>query len=163
MKTNFSQLQTNIASLQRDINQVKTENIYLKRVLDIRKSIAEIEKENVNIKITKVEGDTKEKLVYVTMLIENNGKKINGYLSFLNSIIDNEGNLLKIDFNKFEVESLPLINDVPIKRKIAIKYIESEKTQFIKSFGFDLSGKFKDTLIDSKINFDFRNLPIDWK
>ena len=98
----FSYGQANCDKLKSENEALKIEkNDYLRKVLEVNKPIKEEEKDGVNAKITKVEGNLKEKTIYITFLIES---KVNNRIIFYvkgADIIDLEGNTIKYDIFKF--------------------------------------------------------------
>lgn len=58
------------ANLKSEIQSVKTENDYLKKILEINTPILEYEKDNNNFRITKVTGNKADKTITITYLVE---------------------------------------------------------------------------------------------
>lgn len=167
LRNDVDNIKLNIKNLQSEIQSVKSENIYLKQVLNINKPILEQEKANTNFRITKVEGNKAEKTIYITVLAEvkDNNKETN----FRDlSIIDIEGNEVKVSFLKSSDNTSPkLAVNVPQKIVFAFPYRSKEEIfpKIVKLFRFRYVHKHlgESDLKRQDENLEFRDLNVEWK
>lgn len=168
-QANCDKLKSENEALKIEKNALKQENDYLRKVLEVNKPIKEEEKDGVNAKITKVEGNLKEKTVYITFLLE---AKINNRSFFVPeaNIVDLEGNTMGIDYSKLvnNDSQKKLTLGVPTKMRLAFSYktaFENGIPSVIKLVrvaadnedeSYSLDGKFRTKL-------EFRDLDVVWK
>lgn len=167
LRNDVDNIKLSIKNLQSEIQSVKSENIYLKQVLNINKPILEQEKANTNFRITKVEGNKAEKTIYITFLVEV--KDANKKVHFENiSIVDIEGNEVGINYFKSTENMYPeLAVNVPKKMIFGFTYNSGEVDfpKIVKLLRFRYKHRHIDQWdLDSKFdNLEFRDLNVEWK
>lgn len=167
-QTNCEDLKAKVSNLETEINTVKTENNYLKKVLEINNPVKEIDKEKTSFKILNLVGDKTKKTISLTMLLESKDENTNISIQEL-SLIDLEGNEYTV--KKFEkIEGLmagtfaTLTLNVP--KKITPVFVDVESlTQIAKLLRIKIystkeseKDKFAKTLI-----LEFRDLKVNWQ
>ena len=167
-QANCDKLKSENEALKIEKNALKQENDYLRKVLEVNKPIKEEEKDGVNAKITKVEGNLKEKTIYITFLLES---KVNNRIIFYvtgSDIIDLEGNTIQYDIFKLNDIEKKLTSGVPTKMRLAFSYkttFENGIPSVIKlvrvnadrnDISYAPDGNFR-------INLEFRDLDVVWK
>ncbi len=166
-QANCDKLKSENEALKIEKNALKQENDYLRKVLEVNKPIKEEEKDGVNAKIIKVEGNLKEKTVYITFLLE---AKINNRSFYVPEadIVDLEGNTMGLDYSKLNDNQKKLTLGVPTKMRLAFSYktaFENGIPSVIKLVrvaadnedeSYSLDGKFRTKL-------EFRDLDVVWK
>ena len=166
-QANCDKLKSENEALKIEKNALKQENDYLRKVLEVNKPIKEEEKDGVNAKIIKVEGNLKEKTVYRTFLLE---AKINNRSFYVPEadIVDLEGNTMGLDYSKLNDNQKKLTLGVPTKMRLAFSYktaFENGIPSVIKLVrvaadnedeSYSLDGKFRTKL-------EFRDLDVVWK
>ena len=70
LKNEIDKIKTEIKDLKSEIQSVKTQNIYLKKALDINQPILEIKNNGNEYRITKIVGNKKEKTISISINIE---------------------------------------------------------------------------------------------
>ncbi|AFL96556.1 hypothetical protein ACQ1Q1_11385 [Ornithobacterium rhinotracheale] len=117
-------IKVSLKNLHSEIQSVKSENSYLKKVLEINQPVLEQRGKDINYRVIKVIGDKKTKTIQINLLIE---AIENGYRMYLNeiSIFDLEGNEVKFDYNKTENQG-ELTIDVPKKVRLYFTYTDQE-------------------------------------
>ncbi|MCW4451208.1 transposase [Kaistella sp. BT6-1-3] len=160
-QTNFEEVKKENENLQ-SLNKVLTsENEYLKKVLDINKPMLETEKENSAFKITKAVGNTKDKTIVLTFLVET--KNENKKMVFEDiSMVDIEGNGYKIDYFKSSKTFADLALNTPIKLNFSFKDIQGNPL-FIKMFRFKTTSQPERNLFEKKkSNVEFKDINVVW-
>ena len=166
-QANCDKLKSENEALKIEKNALKQENDYLRKVLEVNKPIKEEEKDGVNAKIIKVEGNLKEKTVYITFLLE---AKINNRSFYVPEadIVDLVGNTMGLDYSKLNDNQKKLTLGVPTKMRLAFSYktaFENGIPSVIKLVrvaadnedeSYSLDGKFRTKL-------EFRDLDVVWK
>lgn len=164
----FGYTQTNCEEVKKEnenlqsLNKVLTsENEYLKKVLDINKPMLETEKENSAFKITKAVGNTKDKTIVLTFLVET--KNENKKMVFEDiSMVDIEGNEYKIDYFKSSKTFADLALNTPIKLNFSFKDIQGNPL-FIKMFRFKTTSQPERNLFEKKkSNVEFKDINVVW-
>ena len=147
-------------NLKAEIQTVKTENDYLKKVLEINAPILESENDNNNFRITKVTGNKADKTITITYLIES--KDVDKTLAIQDiSIIDLEGELYKVDFFKSSNLYPELSTKVPMK--LHFSFDISDNPSIIKILRFRISSSIKNnTFTKSNSDIEFRDLKVNW-
>lgn len=145
--------------IKSELLKVKAENESLKNSLKIGKAISEINSDNIDFKLLKMEGDSKNQTITATLTLKSSAA--NWYInSNVKSIIDVDGNEYKLksytigakDYGKIELNT-----DVPIKCTFTFGGI-LPSVKIIKLFKFDYSHKFGEDYF-----VEFRDLSINWK
>lgn len=166
LRNDVDNIKLNIKNLQSEIQSVKSENIYLKQVLNINKPILEQEKANTNFRITKVEGNKAEKTIYITFLVEVKDVNKKGEFSDI-SIIDIEGNEIGVVYGKSGNRYPELSVNVPMKITFGFTYNSGEVDfpKIVKLLRFRYKHRHIDQWdLDSKFdNLEFRDLNVEWK
>lgn len=164
----FGYTQTNCEEVKKEnenlqsLNKVLTfENEYLKKVLDINKPMLETEKENSAFKITKAVGNTKDKTIVLTFLVESLDENKKMTIEDT-SMVDVEGNEYKIDFFKSSKTYPDLALNTPVKLNFSFKDIDGNPL-FIKMFRFKTTAQPQRNLFESKKSFiEFRDIKVIW-
>ena len=160
-QSNCDNLKLENTNLKSEIQTVKTENDYLKKVLEINTPILESEKNNDMFRITKVAGNKIDKTISITFLIEAKDENKTMFIQDI-SIIDVEGNEFKINLMKSSNSIPNLATNVPLKTTFVFKDI-SNQPLLIKLFKFSTrnepTGKATDWT-NSKL--EFRDLKVNW-
>ena len=171
---NFAQncdtLKSQLNKLQIENNALNSENIALKKVIDINKPIEEINKDNAVFKIVKISGNRATKTVFINALVESKDENRN-YLAGVGniSITDLEGNEIEADYMKSESSNGDLVLNVPKKILWAFTYksnADFNENKVIKLFKWRI-----DSRVESKKNspnyvrsyLEFKDLNVDWK
>lgn len=168
LKKEIEIIKLNISNLQSEIKSVKSENIYLKKVLDIQKPILEVEKEKTHFKIIGAEGNKTDKTIIFTFLLEAKDENKRHYISD-SFIVDIDGNEIKMNLEKSSVwSSFFLSKDVPLKIKLAFTYkdIQNDFPKIIKVLRFRVEYKLMDTKpysVPDTHRVEFRDININWK
>ncbi len=163
LKSEIDKIKTEIIGLKSDIQSVKSENIYLKQVFNINKPILEQQQNNTSYTITKVIGNRKDKIIYISMLVESKDENKGCY--FQNSIVvDLEGNQYEIDIFKSLNQIPHLTLNVPLLVKFAFKDIIGEP-KILKLFSFSTTNEpDRDKYnLSNKSNQEFRDLNVTWE
>lgn len=161
---------TQITNLQMENKVVVSENDYLKKVLEINKSITEIEKDNTSFKITKIIGNRATKTIYITALLEANDENKN-YLPGIGhiSITDLEGNEISADYMKTESSNGDLVLKIPKKVVWGFTYKNNDdftEHKIIKLFKWRFDSRVeskKESPYYIKTLLEFRDLNVIWK
>lgn len=137
LRQDIEDLKISVKNLHTEIQSVKSENIYLKKALDINQPILEVKGENTTYKITKVQGDKSKKLVTITLLIEPIHENESFYIDEC-STFDIEGNEIKMDYFKSEEYQGEIFLNTPKKIKLTFVYkdVEEGMPQIIKLLRF---------------------------
>lgn len=89
----LSMIVTNFIFAQ-NCEEIKKENDYLKQIINVNKPEYKIEFDKTEFLITKIEGDSKQQTVSISILVNN--KDVNKYISMFGfTAIDLEGNEYK--------------------------------------------------------------------
>jgi len=162
LKSEIENIKTEINLLKTEIQHVKSQNLYFKKVLDISKPILEQENDNNEYRITKVVGNTENKTISITFLIEATNENKTSFLQGF-SLIDLLGNEYKPDFSKSSNTNLKLSKDVPMKVFITFKDI-IEEPKIIKLFRFNTRNEpERNALNSSRSHQEFRDLNVIWE
>ena len=160
-QNNCDNLKTENSNLRTEIQAVKSENDYLKKILEINQPLSEVELDNNNFKITKVIGSKTDKTIVISFLVEAKDENKKLIIQDI-SIIDLEGNEYKIDLYKSSRPYPELATNVPMKLNFSFKEIENEP-KLIKLFRFRTTNEPKrNTLDKTKSNIEFRDLKVIW-
>lgn len=169
LRNDVDNIKLNIKNLQSEIQSVKSENIYLKQVLNINKPILEQEKANTNFRITKVEGNKADNRVYITLLVESKDKTKSTVFNEV-SIIDIYGSEVRLDTSlSYETLYPELALNTPKKMVMAFYYDgykneikNGDYPKIVKllkfQFGVSEPGKFI-----NYTRFEFRDFNVEWK
>lgn len=145
--------------IKSELLKVKAENESLKNSLKIGKAISEINSDNIDFKLLKMEGDSKNQTITATLTLKTSAA--NWYImSRVTSIIDVDGNEYKLKSHKIGAENLSKIElntGVPIKCTYTFAGILPE-VKIIKLFKFDYTHR-----LGEKNSVEFRDLSVDWK
>lgn len=157
----LSMIVTNFVFAQ-NCEEIKKENDYLKQIININKPEYQIEFDKTEFLITKIEGDSKQQTVSISILVNN--KDVNKYISMSGfTAIDLEGNEYKkkdfaetIGLNSLGSDTFS--TNVP-KKIVPILVKVPANTAIIKLLKFNYSS---DVLKDHK-SIELRDLKITWK
>lgn len=169
LKAIVNSLQTDVKVLQSNVQKVLAENMYLKQVIAVQEPISEYEGTNTSYRITKVEGDTTTKTIFITMFLEAKNEDEKVYLKKID-IVDVEGNEVDVNLLKSSYVFSDLSSGVPKKIKLGFTYadnvdLENGFPSIVKIFRF--SNEYK--LMDSKSSYSvsekiqFRDLRVEWE
>ena len=152
-------------NLKSVITNLNEEIKYFKKVLDINKSIKEVEKDSILFKVIKAQGDLKNKCVTITVLAETKDKERHIYSSDI-SLIDIEGNDLKIDYDKTENQKNLTLN-TPVKMNFVFVYkngFDDEAPRIAKLVKLKFENSIKGTYtLPQRTDIEFKDLDIIWK
>jgi len=155
----FAQSVQNCEQTKAELIKIKAENEYLKNSLKIGKAIFEINSDNIDFKLLKIEGDSKNQTVTATLTLKTSAA--NWYImSHVKSIIDLDGNEYKLKSHTIGADNFSKVDlntDVPIKCTYTFGGILPE-VKVIKFFKFDYTHKFGE-----KYSVEFRDLSVGWK
>lgn len=162
LKSEIEKIKIEIVGLKTEVASVKSQNLYLKKILDINNPILEQKKDNNEYRITKVVGNKKDKTITINFLVESkNENKTSSLQDF--SIVDLLGNEYEVDFSKSSNLFPKLTLDVPINIKITFQDI-IEELKVIKLFRFSTRNQLvENPFNNSKSNQDFRDLNVTWE
>lgn len=161
LKSDIENIKNDIKVLKIDIQSVKSENIYLKQTLQLKKPILEQQSNNNQFTITKVIGNRKDSTILINLLVEAIDENKTSFLQDF-SIIDLQGNEYKVDYIKSSNIIPKLSLNVPIKVQLVFKDI-IEKPQILKTFRFSSRNEPERNsadFISSKL--EFRDLFVSW-
>lgn len=160
-QSNCDNVKLENTNLKSEIQTIKTENDYLKKVLEINTPILESEKDNNNFRITKVVGNKADKTISITFLVEAKDPNIKIEISNL-SLIDLEGNEYKVDYFKSSSPTHKLPADVPLKIYFTFKQIVDQPL-LIKLFRFSTRNESEGHALKwTNSKLEFRDLKINW-
>ncbi|MBV7439979.1 transposase [Weeksellaceae bacterium TAE3-ERU29] len=162
-QTNCNQLKKKNESLKSLNENLTSENNYLKEVLNINKPILKLEKDSTQIKVTKVVGNSKDKTISITLLLEAKNENKNLTLDYI-SIIDLEGEQYNLNFFKSSSTYPKLTKDVPLKVKFTFSDIIN-KPLIIKLLKFKVRTAPEsdpNMLYPPTSMFEFRDLNVIW-
>ncbi len=152
--------QTNCENYITENKELKEVNAYLKNVLNINQPVLEQKQDSISYKITKVEGNSANQTITVTMLME--GMKNFDYLN-LDEVhcVDLEGNQYKIKHVLSSSVYPKLTSGVPLKMQMTFPKIQGTPL-LLKLFKFKT--KINRTLsIHQKTSvLEFRDLNVQW-
>jgi hypothetical protein len=155
----FSQSAQNCDQIKTELIKAKEENEYLRNALKIGKPIKEVNSDNIDFKLLKVEGNSKSQTITATLTLKTSAA--NWYImSSVKSIIDIDGNEYKLKSHTIGAGSSRQIEfntDVPIKCTYTFEGI-LPSVKMIKLFNFDYTHKSGE-----KYFVEFRDLSVDWK
>lgn len=157
----FMYSQTNCDNLKTELQAAKSENEYLKKVLEINTPILESEKENNTFRIIKVTGNKSERTISITFLVES--KDENKKLTFQDLVIvDPEGNQYGADLFKSSNLYPEVSSNIPLKMSFSFKDITDEP-KIIKIFRFNIGAQPIRNLFERKTAApEFRDLKVNW-
>ena len=155
-------LKKELSTIKTDIQAIKSENLALKKVIEINTPILKVEKENTEFTLTKVIGNKKDKTIAITFLIESKDENKKTTLQDI-SIIDIEGNEHDVDLYKSSNPFPELSKDVPLKLNFSFKNIENE-TLYIKILRFRVSTNNSNNPFEEKrFPIELRDFKIEWQ
>lgn len=160
-QSNCDNVKLENTNLKSEIQTIKTENDYLKKVLEINSPILESEKNNDNFRITKITGNKVDKTISITFLVE--AKDENKKLTIQDiSFVDLEGNEYQADLYKSSRPFPELSANVPLKLSFSFKDIADEP-KILKIFKFRVNGQPTRNIFESKkAELEFRDLKVNW-
>lgn len=162
LKNEIDKIRAEIVDLNIDIQSVKSQNLYLKKVVRINSPILEQKNNDSEYKITKVTGNRKDKIISINFLIETKDENKTALLQDL-SIVDLLGNQYEVDFNKSSAVYPKLTVDVPLNIRITFKEIIDEP-KVIKLFKFSARNEpEKNSAHFNKSIQEFRDLNVNWE
>lgn len=153
---------------QTNCDEIKKENDYLKKALNLNKPVTEIQNGDLVFSVTKVEGNSKSQVVTIEMLVKNTGRNLDDFTSEVKSVIDINGTeyLLSKAFIGAKEGSAyaTLYRDVPLKCKYIFAGIQPE-VKIIKLFNYPVKYHIPGTnsFDFQKEAAEFRDLTIVWK
>jgi hypothetical protein len=150
----LSSVQTLIAQ-SADCDDIKKENEYLKKALNILAPIKTATSKKMDFLLTKCEGNIKEQTVTVTLIVTNHGP--NTDLSLNKSIgVDAEGNEYKtygINIGTGGSRN-KVFTDVPVKTTFQFEKV-LPSVKLLKLIAVDIGG--------NDPGFEYKDIPITWK
>jgi hypothetical protein len=162
LKAEIENIKKEITELKSEIQSVKTQNIFLKKSLDINTPVLELKNNNNEYRITKVIGNKKEKSISINFLIEaKNENKTSNLGDF--SLVDLNGNVYEFDVYKSTPPYPKLSVNVPINFKATFKDI-NEETKIIKLFKFRTRNEPENNALNFSSSLqEFRDLNVVWE
>lgn len=149
------------SNLKAEIQTVKTENDYLKKVLEINAPILESEKDNNNFRITKVTGNKADKTISITFLVESKDENKTMFIQDI-SIIDLEGEEFNVNLLKSSNSIPKLATNVPMKTTFIFKDVVGEPL-LIKLFRFSTRNEPEGHALQwTNSKLEFRDLKVNW-
>ena len=153
--------QSNCDNVKLENTNLKTENDYLKKVVELNTPILESEKNNNSFRITKVTGNKADKTISITFLVEAKDENKTMFIQDI-SIIDLEGNEFKVDLMKSSNSIPNLAINVPLKTTFLFKDI-SDQPLLIKLFRFSTRNEPSRKATDwTNSKLEFRDLKVNW-
>ncbi|WP_343699894.1 hypothetical protein [Chitinophaga sp.] len=143
---------------QSNCEELKKENEYLKKALNITTPIKTVTTANIDFNILKVEGNTKDQTVTVSMTFVNHDA--NEAIQYYNTqAIDVEGNEYKGSNHSIGSEGSrnTLFTDTPVKSTITFKKV-LPSVKIMKLIHLHLLYNKP-----PNVKLEFRDLPITWK
>ena len=160
-QSNCDNVKLENTNLRSEIQTIKTENDYLKKVLAINTPILESEKNNDIFRITKVIGNKADKTISITFLAEAKDENKNLTIQDI-SFVDLEGNEYKADLYKSSRPFPELSANVPLKLSFSFKDV-SDEPKILKIFKFRVDGQPTRNLFEKKrAELKFRDLKVNW-
>lgn len=162
LKNDIEKIKTEISNLKTEIQSVKSQNLYLKKALDINTPILTLKNNNNEYSVTKVIGNKKEKSISISFLIESKDENKTSILDDF-SIVDLNGNEYKFDFNKSSNTLPKLSANVPINIKATFKDV-NEEIKIIKLFKFKTRNEPENNTMNfNKSAQEFRDINVIWE
>ena len=162
IKEEIDQIKIEISKLKTEINTVKSQNIYLKKTLNINQPILQLKENNNEYRITKVIGNSKEKTIGINFLIESlDANKKSNLDDF--TLVDLNGNEYKINLYKSSSPYLKLTTKVPLNIHITFDNVNDE-VKMIKLFKFRTENTLESDIFNSQFTKqEFRDLNVTWQ
>lgn len=135
------------------------ENEYLKGILSLNSPILQLTHNNIEIKITKIQGFLESNELHFTLLVEAKDENKDIILDEI-QIIDIEGNEYNVDYFKTSNTYPKLSLNVPLKRVFIFSNITNHP-KIIKILKFRLTFE-KVFLEKTSSNFEFKDLNVSW-
>lgn len=162
LMTEVDKIKSELNVLKSEIQSVKTQNLYLKKVLDINAPVLEVKSNDNEYRITKVVGNKKDKTISITLLAETKGENKSMELSDLH-IVDLEGNKYKVDLYKSSVPHPKLSTNIPLKLIYTFKDIIDEP-KLIRLFKYRASSSLeRNSFEKARSIVEFRDLNVTWE
>lgn len=161
IKGEFDKIKTQISAIQADVQSVKSQNIYLKKVLDINTPILKVEADHTAFTITKVSGSKEDKTISIELLIESKNFAKSADLQDF-TIVDLEGNQYDLNYDKSSYRYPKLSTNIPIKLNFLFSKISGEP-QIIKLLRFSNSNTIQNSYEKSRSTIEFRDLNVTWQ
>lgn len=153
-------LKNDVKYLKNEIQSVKSDNIYLKKALEINKAINSQEFNDVEYTITKIESNKKDQTITITLLLNAKKSNVNASLTGF-ELIDLNGNTYEINYNKSSSVYPKLTANVPLKINITFDKVV-EDLIFLKLFKFKSVTKLDASKKESySALLEFRDLKVD--
>ncbi|MRI63490.1 hypothetical protein EDM00_05735 [Ornithobacterium rhinotracheale] len=165
LKKEIDAIKISLNNLHSEIQSVKSENIYLKKVLKINQPILEKKGENTIYKIINVVGDKDKKSIFITLLIEPTQENEKFNLQDL-KIFDINGNEIGVEYVKSDRTNGEIYLNTPKKIKLAFVYDElpNDYPRLVKLLV--MSNSYKKNSDDSswgkKEKVEFKDLNVTW-
>lgn len=160
LKKEIETIKVSLNNLHSEIQSVKSENIYLKKVLDINKPILEQKGKDILYKVTKVVGNKATKTIQVNLLVEAIEDRHRMYLNEI-SIFDIEGNEVEFDYNKTENQG-ELSVGVPKKVSVYFTYKDQESENGLPNILKLLRFKNSCYRFNESDRVEFKDLNVSW-
>ncbi len=152
--------QTNCENYITENKELKEINAYLKNVLNINQPVLEQKQDSISYKITKVEGNSANQTITVTLLME--GMKNFEHL-YLNEVhcVDLEGNQYKIKHVLSSSVHPKLTSGIPLKMQMTFPEIQGTPL-LLKLFKFKTNIQNRNLIIKKTSVLEFRDLNVQW-
>lgn len=162
IKGEFDKIKTQISAIQADVQSVKSQNIYLKKVLDVNTAILNVIKDDTSFSVTKVIGNRKDKTITIDLLMESKNEKKTQMLGELYAV-DIEGNQYRGHSGYSSDIHADLSLNVPTKFIVVFKDI-IEEPKIIKLFRFNSAIQSKTNSFEFiRSEIEFRDLNVAWQ
>ncbi len=154
-------IKAELKSLKTELQSVQSENLYLKKVLQINKPVLETEADHSVYRITQVQGNRKAQTITVHLLVETKNENKTSFLQDF-SAVDLLGNEYKIDQLASSNTNPKLSLNTPIAVRATFKDIIDEP-QILKIVRFASRNEPERRPTDfSKSKLEFRDLAVKW-
>lgn len=166
LEKKVAQQDAQLTQLATDLNTVLSQNLELKRNLNLKKPVAKAKVGDIEFRIIDVTGDSDTRDVHITMIVENNGASNQTAKFYTYNIIDELGSGYK-ENGRFNIKVEGISNDLrdnslvyyvntPLTINMTIKKYK-ENANYIKMLVFKIyndGNGFHD--------IEFTDLPITW-
>lgn len=164
LRKEIETIKVSVNNLRSEINEVKSENLYLKKIINLQKPILQIIKNDTEFRIIEVKGDKKNSSIEFTLLLESKDERKKFFIPE-SSIVDIDGNEVKINLDKSNYDVV-LSKDVPQKIKLVYTYqdLPNDLPKIISVLRINANYKLLDTNpygLDEKLYLELRDINVD--
>ncbi|MHB8258917.1 MAG: hypothetical protein ACYDCN_01590 [Bacteroidia bacterium] len=143
-------------------DELKKENEFLKKELDIRTPIKTVSQNDLEIKLVSAKGNIKTQTIKLDFLITNKANIRQFIISRLNQkFVTVEGTLIPITKN-YTIDGIDLATDIPIKTTVEIGTILPKNTILkLVSLGYMINAI--NSIGGDTYTAAFTDIPVEWK